>query len=120
MRNYREDHAAGIVEISLDGRIGRADFDRVVTQLEAMFERHDRIRMLEEVRQFSGIDPSLMWEDAKFSLKHLRDIGHCAVVTDKGWVGPFAKAAGALTPCKVRVFGLDELAAARAWLREAR
>jgi hypothetical protein len=39
------------------------------------------------------------------------------VVTDKGWIGPVTRAAGALIPAEVRVFPLADIEGARAWVR---
>src|SRR3546814_3921922 len=50
----------------------------------------------------SWVDPSIWWKDTIWGLTRIRDFGRCAVVTDKGWVGPFARAIGALMPAEVR------------------
>jgi hypothetical protein len=83
-----------------------------------MIERHGTVKVLEILRNMGWIDPSIWWKDTVWGLTHIRDFGRCAVVTDKGWVGPFAKAIGALMPAEVRVFPLDQVDAARGWLRD--
>ena len=117
MLEYREDPDNGIVEITIDAKITQEDFDRVAGQMEAFINAHGKIKILEEIRQFSGCDASVLWEGTKFDMKHLKDYSHCAVVSDKGWVGPIAKAAGAMISCKVRVFPLDQIDEARRWLK---
>jgi len=81
-------------------------------------KRRGKIKILEVIREFPGFDPSVLWEGIIFDLKHINDISHCAVVSDKGWVGPLSKAAGAFISCKIRVFKLNERDEARKWLEE--
>ncbi len=113
---YKEDRAKGIVEIVVDGKLTQDEYTRCLQPLEAMIALHGKIKILEEIRGFSGVEPSALWEGIKFDFHHLKDISHCAVVSDKGWVGPIAKASGAFLACKVRVFPLAELEQARQWL----
>ena len=117
MLGYRENPEHGIVEITIDTKITQEDFDRVARQMEAFIEAHGKVKILEEIRHLSGFDASVLWSGLKFDMKHLKDYSHCAVVSDKGWVGPVAKAAGAMISCKVRVFPLDQIEQARQWLR---
>ena len=43
----------------------------------------------------------------------------CAVVTDKGWIGPITRAVGALVSAEIRVFPLAGIEEARDWVRGA-
>jgi len=54
----------------------------------------------------------------KFDMKNIRHISHCAVVSDVGWFSPMSKAAGAFMSTKLRTFNMDEIDAARAWLKD--
>lgn len=114
---YREIPDSALVEIELDGAIDRADFDRIATQLEAAIRRHGKLRLLEVVKSFSGIDPGTLFEDIKFSFRHLNSFSRVAVVTDLVWLKPLATVAGTLSPAEVKVFSLAEIGSARQWLR---
>ncbi|MBN8838611.1 MAG: STAS/SEC14 domain-containing protein [Sphingomonadales bacterium] len=107
----------GLVELVVDGAISREDFDSVVTTLEAQFETHQKLNVVEIVRKFGGIAPALWWRDVKWSFGHLDRFGRCAIVTDAGWIGPVARALGAMLPIELRTFHIDGLEAARAWAR---
>ncbi len=104
------------IEIIVDGKITQQDFDRVADEMEELIDNYGKIKLLEEIREFDGFDPSVLWEGILFDIEHMKDFSHCAVLTDSGWIGPFSKAAGAFLPCKVRVFSLDQIDEARAWL----
>ena len=115
---YREVEGTDMVEIELDGAIDRAAFDRIAGQLEHAIARHGRLRLLEVVRSFGGIDPGTLFQDIKFSLRHRNAFSRVAVVTDVGWIRSLARVAGAaLTSAEVDLFPLAEIERARAWLR---
>lgn len=48
---------------------------------------------------------------------HLDDFERVAIVTDIGWVRSGVTAFGVFMPCPVRLFHLDELEEAKAWVR---
>jgi SpoIIAA-like len=116
---YREDAGSDLVEIVVDGRVGKAEFDDIAARLEAAIARHGKLRVLEEVRSFGGIEPRAFWADLKFGLRHLNDFSRCAVVGDKRWLELLTKGAGKLIACELRHFPPEQVEAARAWLREA-
>ena len=119
MLTHTVDEKSGIVEIVIDGQVDPADYDAAITAIDAMIERHGTVKVLEVLKNIGWVDPSIWWKDTIWGLTRIRDFGRCAVVTDKGWVGPFARAIGALMPAEVRVFPLDSIEEARTWLREA-
>ena len=73
----------------------------------------------EIVESFEGFDPSILWPGIKFDWQNIQHISHVAVVTDIGWMGPMSKAAGALISTKLRVFDMDDVDEARAWIASA-
>ncbi|MGK6318659.1 STAS/SEC14 domain-containing protein [Sphingomonas sp. DT-204] len=120
MLTMTTDEATGLVELTVDGRIDRAEFARVVAELERLLETHKQLNVVEVIRNFEGIDPALWWQDVKWSLGHIHRFARAAVVTDSGWIGPVARALGALMPSEIRTFPLDRLDEARRWAAERR
>ena len=116
MLDYREDPHSDLIEITVDGRIGKDEFERIAARLEAAIARHGKVRLLEEIRSFGGVDATTFWADLKFSLRHLGDFSRCAVVTDKRWIEWLAKAMDPLVACEIRHFPPEQIAAARSWL----
>jgi hypothetical protein len=116
MIEYRKDAASDLVEIVVDGRVSKAEFDDIAARLEAAIARHGKLRVLEEVRSFGGIEAAAFWADLKFGLRHLNDFSRAAVISDQRWIRLFAEGAGKLVACEIRHFPPDQLAAARAWL----
>ena len=105
-----------LAELRVDGRVTRADFDRIAPEFEAFVEECGKIRLLEVIESLSGFDPSMVWEGLKLDLKVIPHISHCAVVSDIGWLSPLSKAAGALISTRLRTFSLSDEETARAWL----
>ncbi|WP_417524383.1 STAS/SEC14 domain-containing protein [Marinovum sp.] len=108
------------VEFAVGGHISKADYQRIVTPMEAFIETHGTVQMIEVVDSFSGFDPAILLPGISLDIKAIPHISHIAVVTDIGWISPIARAVGALLPTRLRVFPRDGLEDARAWLDEVR
>lgn len=119
MFESRVDYKNGIVVIILDGIISQEEVDKVYTQLEEIIQQKGKVKILEDLRnfEFTSLTPSLIWKGIIFDFKHLKDVSHCAVVSDMGWIGPVSKAAGAFLSCEIRVFPLEQHDTALQWLK---
>ncbi|MEM0947776.1 MAG: STAS/SEC14 domain-containing protein [Pseudomonadota bacterium] len=115
--HYAEDPASQSIEITVDGRVTRDDWEQVVPKFEAFMNEHGTIRLIEVVNSLDGFEMGMIWDGIKFDFKAVPHISHCAVVTDIAWMSPLTRAAGAVMPMKMRVFPLAELTAARRWLQ---
>lgn len=108
-----------VVEVRLDGRINRDEYDACIEKLQDFIDAHGTIRMVEIIDSFTGFDPSTLWEGLKFDFRNIKHISHVAVVSDIGWISPASKAAGALISTQLRTFDTAHLGAAREWVRAA-
>lgn len=113
MIEYRNNPHNNVVEISVEGKISESGFDRVITQLKDDIEKHGKLRILEEIRSFEGIDPIALWKDVRFGLAHVNDFTHAAVVADAKWVRTFAEAINSVLSAEVKAFERPHLEAAR-------
>lgn len=116
---YSEDDETRVAEITVSGKITREDYDAAVAPMQAFIDRHGTVKFIEIVESFEGFDPSILWPGIKFDWHNIQHISHVAVVTDIGWMGPMSKAAGALISTKLRVFDMDDVDEARAWIASA-
>lgn len=118
MTDIKEDRENAVVELTVDDEyIDESTFEEITKRITDVIEECGSINIIEHVEQFPNFDPALLWEDLKFSLKNLDNIDRCAVVSDRGWVGPYARILGVLVPCEVRVFKTGEEENARSWIR---
>lgn len=117
MLTYNEDAKNAVIEIEVDGKITREDLDRVTPQLEAFVDTHGEIGLVEIVRNLGGMEMSVVREGIALDRRLLPKIRRVAVVGDQGWLGPLARAVGALLPPRLRTFEVAELDAARDWAK---
>ena len=118
MLSWTVDEEAGVIDLTVDGEITRAEYGKVIPVIEELIARHGRLRAVETVRKVGPIDWSLWWQDLKWVATHRDVIARSAVITDHGWVGPITRAAAGLFSGEMRVFPEAEADKARAWVRE--
>lgn len=112
---YPEDKT---VEIQVEGRVSASDFENIASRMEAFIQQHGKVKIIEVVQDFDGFDMSILKDAINFDRKHLKDFTHCAVVSDSGWIGPFARFMSRFLDMELRVFRMSELESARQWLRD--
>jgi len=116
MLSYTEHDNAQAVEISLSGWVSTQEFDNVAKQLEAFIARHGRVRVLEQVKDFEGIDTAALWHDIKFSFRHLEDFSRIAVVASPETHNLWSSLVSPFMTCEVEHFAPDQIEEARDWL----
>ncbi len=117
MLKVEADAATGFIEITVDGTISREEYEAVVITVEGLLKTHDKLNVVEVVKELGWIEPEVWWKDILFHLSH-RDFMHrCAVVSNRGWVGPVTRLFAPLYPAAIRTFAEAELDEARRWAR---
>ena len=116
---YVEHPDSRTIELTVNGRVTREDFDAVIDKVQGFIDTHGTIRVLEVIESFEGFDVSVLWPGIKFDIRNIRHVSHVAVVSDIGWMTPISKAAGAVISSNLRTFDLAELSAARDWIATA-
>lgn len=119
MIEYKNNPNDNVVELTVEGKITEADFEQVVAQMTVDIEKHGKLRLLEDIRSFEGMDLVIFWQDARFGLKHVNDFSHVAVVADAEWMRAIATAIGNLLSAEVKAFDRSSIEAARHWLHTA-
>lgn len=112
---YRSSSESNIVEIIIEGKITAADVDRIVPLIKADLAKHGKIKVLEEIRSFEGMDPMALWKDLQQAYM-VTDITHVALVADAQWMRTIAEAVSAIFPAKIKAFERSQIEAARVWL----
>ncbi len=116
MLSYKEMDNLAAVEIEISDRVSTEEFDQTAKKLEAFIARHGRVRVLEIVNHFEGMDVKAFWHDLKFSLRHLNDFSRCAIVSNAKFLSIWSTIAEPFIDCQVAYFKPDEVEAARDWL----
>jgi hypothetical protein len=116
MLSYKESDNLASVEIVISDRVTTEEFDATAKKLEAFIARHGKVRVLEIIHDFEGMDAGAFWHDLKFSLRHLKDFSRCAIVSDEKWFSPLSVLAEPFLDCEVAYFPPEDIDAARDWL----
>ena len=118
MIDYRKNEG-GILEISVTGRLTKEEIDAVWARMKADMPAGGKVKVLEVIRDFEGMDIDAMWEDLRIGLPMADRVSHIAIVTDRKWIAALTGLAGAFMSAETRTYEPDQLAEARAWLKAA-
>lgn len=105
-----------IAELTIDGPIDKESMNTVIEMLDGMIHEFGKIRLIEVVRGIGKVEPGALWADLKWEPRHLNSFSHVAIVADERWVEWMIKPLDMLIPAKLKLFHLDELDEARAWI----
>ncbi|WP_198013451.1 STAS/SEC14 domain-containing protein [Thalassoporum mexicanum] len=108
-----------MVEVLVDGKVTNADINSILPQMEKFIAQQGTVKMIEIVKDFSGFELSMLGKAIKFDIDHLKDFSHCAVVTDSGWIGPFARAISPFLNIQLKMFKMEQKQEALDWLKAA-
>ncbi|EMD82052.1 STAS/SEC14 domain-containing protein [Pacificimonas flava] len=116
MLSYEPVGKEGYAVLTISGRVSATDFDGIRPQIERDIETHGKIRLLEKVESFSGMDPMAFVKDVQFGLPLINKISHVAVVAEPAWMRVSTDLFGGLFPGKVKSFEPETEEAAKIWL----
>jgi hypothetical protein len=107
-----------VLEIRLEGKLTKDDYERLIPEAERMIEDHGKGRLLVIMHDFHGWDVSAAWEDTKFAIKHFNDIEKVAIVGETTWQKGMTAFCKPFTGAEVRFFEEGRLGEARKWVAE--
>jgi hypothetical protein len=115
------DMPPGTIGFRAAGEIEREDYDEVlVPELSRMVEAGGGLRTLYVIEDLDEIEPGALWADTKLGfdlgVRHHDAWVRSAIVTDIDWMARATKLFAWMIPGEARVFALDELDAAKAWV----
>jgi len=115
------DMPPGTLGFRAAGEIEREDYEEVlVPELRRALEAGDGLRTLYVIEDLDEIEPGALWADSKLGfdlgVRHHDAWVRSAIVTDIEWMARATKLFAWMIPGEARVFGRDELAAAKAWV----
>lgn len=107
-----------LIVLEASGKVARADVESLVPELECRMAGGATC-FLVDLSRSEGVEWSALWEDARFELRHLREIRRVALFGDQPWLQTVPWLAHRMTPIEVRVFRAGWEDDAWAWLKEA-
>jgi len=110
----------GIILVEPAGRLGKEDFEKLATEIDAYTEDKGRLRgLIIHTKSFPGWDDfSAFLHHMKFVKEHHKQIQRVAIVTDSklGEIGPGI--AKHFVSAELQHFSFDNLSAAKNWIKE--
>ena len=111
-----------VVAFKFSGELSADEYDRIVADVEAKLDRHDRLGVLVDLVDFNDISMAAAGKDTRYSLSKIWELKRFpreAIVTDKAWMRALARIASPLVPhVEVRAFDPGDEAAALSWVSD--
>ena len=109
---------ANVVALACKGHVTRSDYETaLIPAVREALKQHHKVRLYYQIGpNFSGIEAGAVWEDFKVGMEHLLRWERIAVVTDVDWIRHTIRAFSFVMPGEVKIFPVDEMAKARAWI----
>ncbi|WP_176086056.1 STAS/SEC14 domain-containing protein [Martelella sp. HB161492] len=103
--------------ISLAGTLTSDDYeDALIPAMDGMLARGKGRLLCVIAETFEGADAGALWDDTKYGLSHFFDFERVAIVTDHTTYGRLAHLFGFMIPAKVKIFPMEQIANAKAWI----
>ncbi|WP_336041565.1 STAS/SEC14 domain-containing protein [Pseudooceanicola nanhaiensis] len=109
-----------VLAFEVEGYIDDDHIDRITAPFRARLEQGGRFNALARIKRFGGFDPEILFDKSLLGMKWdaVHALHRYAVVTDSGWVGPFAGIARMVSDVEVKVFPTSAEETAWAWVKE--
>ena len=105
--------------LQASGLLKQSEFAAIQESIAAKIDAGNKPRILAIMENFEGWERGTDWNDLDFLFSHGSEIARIAIVGERRWEIPALAFAGAgVRSAPVKFFEADQLAQARAWLRE--
>jgi hypothetical protein len=111
---------SNLLEVVVSGKLAHEDYVRFAPEVDRMVAKHGKVRILMDMVDFHGWEPSALWDETKFTFKHYSHISRIAMVGDKKWEHLMSLVCHPFTRAEVRYFEWAHLLDARKWVEEPR
>lgn len=105
------------VELDMQGKVTADDYKKIEPQLKKYLTERGKMKFLIVVDRVRSFTLSALFEDIKFDLQNLKNIGATAIVGDRKSQEIMTSMINAIFPDKVKYFDDTELPAANRWLQ---
>ncbi|WP_267354172.1 MULTISPECIES: STAS/SEC14 domain-containing protein [unclassified Methylobacterium] len=119
MLTYTKTPNSNVAEIVVDGKITDEEMNAAMTAMKADLDKGGKIKLLEDIRAFEGMEPAAFFKDPRFGISMMKSISHVALVTDAPWLKALAETFNFVSPTQIKVFERARLEDARNWLAAA-
>ena len=86
MLTYTKTPDSNVAEIVVDGKITDEEMNAAMTAMKADLDKGGKIKLLEDIRAFEGMEPAAFFKDPRFGFSMMKSVSHVALVTDAPWL----------------------------------
>ena len=118
---FNEENDGKTIVVHVSGKLTRADYKRMIPEVERVLRERDHLRILYDMTDFHGWEFGAVLEGLEFDFKHIADLARierCAMVGEEKWHSVIATLCKPFTKTTLRYFDHTDAAAARKWLDE--
>ncbi len=108
-----------VLAFEINGVISGKEMPEVIKTFETFLERHEKVRLLNRVKHFGGIDPAVFMQSGLVSMKlaAMQKVERYAIVGAPGWMRKIIETVNpAFADMDMRTFPEDQENEAWAWL----
>lgn len=107
-----------VLAFEVDGVVSETEFPAVLARINALFDRHDKVRLLGRIKHLGGFDPTILVQSGLIPMKlaAMRKVERYAIVGAPGWMAKMIVAMNPLFDVDMRTFPVDREADAWAWV----
>ena len=116
MLTYTKTPDSNLAEIVVDGKISDEEMNAAMTAMKADLDKGGKLKLLEDIRAFQGMEPAAFFKDPRFGLSMMKGVSHVALVTDASWLKVMAETFNIVSPTQIKVFERARIEEARNWL----
>lgn len=109
-----------VVGLEAVGTVTHEDYqEAMIPMLEKVMAEHGKARLLLLMGdRFEGYTAGALWDDATWGGRHVGDFERMCCVTDSALIRGATRMFAPLLPIDLRIFQVDDLAKAKAWITE--
>lgn len=114
---HQTDLGGGALHIQLRGKLDPAVYARERGDLDAFFRKHDKVRLLVDLREFDGWQGlGALSEHFRLVRDHIRQVEKAAVVGDAGWQAMAVNVGKRLIGADARHFPAEDFEKSKDWI----
>lgn len=104
------------IELDMIGEVTAQDYQAIKPQLEGLMREKGKIKFLINLKELKSFGPGAIWEDIKFDLQNLKNVGTTAILGDKKTQSLMTRFIDMIFPERVRYFEINDRQGALNWL----
>lgn len=112
------DEDSAFVTVRAWGTLATQDYATFVPEFQRVAASRPTLRILCDITALEGWEPSALWQEIKFDVKHFGEIQRLAVVGNREWQHAATSIAAVFASPETRYFTPVEETQARHWLAQ--